>query len=256
MRNYEEVPWRAIHDYLLDIESAKTKNEFIIRAMSGLLRLIPVDVGAIMADDSGRVVLGDGFGDALIRSFNEYYRFRVPFIPDVHRFKISALSSRYSVDHCFITVWNDYKNTEFVTDFTRPAGNAVTLTHIAQSNPLHYSLHRSSRGLPFSETDRATLAVLVPHINNLHACFEKLQQMARYAVCEDEVRERFPRVSWREAEIAVLLCRGLSASEIASKLFIGRRTVEWHLEKLYFRLGVRTRRDAISRLTKTSGGEN
>jgi len=74
----------------------------------------------------------------------------------------------------------------------------------------------------------------------------------RAKICQGNVRSD----TWREAQIAALLCRGLTTSEIASKLFISRRTVEWHLENLYLKLGARTKRQAISRLAKASGGED
>ena len=68
-------------------------------------------------------------------------------------------------------------------------------------------------------------------------------------VGEDAIRELFPQVSRRETEVAVLLCRRLTAPEIASKLFLSVRTVEWHVEQLYQKIGARNKREAISLLT-------
>ena len=112
------------------------------------------------------------------------------------------------------------------------------------------SLHRSPRVSTFSETHCATLAVLNPHLSNLYSCFEKLEQSAPFTVCEEEIRGRFPRISKREAEVAILLCRGSTASEIASKLFISERTVQAHMDHLYFKLDVRSKREAVSVLTR------
>jgi ATP/maltotriose-dependent transcriptional regulator MalT len=53
----------------------------------------------------------------------------------------------------------------------------------------------------------------------------------------------------REAQVGALLCRGLSAPEIATRLFVAVRTVEVHLAHLYQTLGVHSKRQAIALLT-------
>src|SRR5204863_9384633 len=47
----------------------------------------------------------------------------------------------------------------------------------------------------------------------------------------------------QEQQIALLARDGLSNPEIGARLFLSPRTVEWHLHKVFGKLGIRSRRD-------------
>ena len=54
-------------------------------------------------------------------------------------------------------------------------------------------------------------------------------------------------ISDRESEVARLAASGLTAREIAERLFIGERTVETHLRNVYAKLGVANKRELVLR---------
>lgn len=84
--------------------------------------------------------------------------------------------------------------------------------------------------------------VISPEVEQI--AVSELGKFARMAREGSEVRAS---LTPREHEVLVMISRGLTMRQVASRLGISPRTVETHVAKLYRKLDVRTRVQAVSR---------
>jgi DNA-binding NarL/FixJ family response regulator len=64
---------------------------------------------------------------------------------------------------------------------------------------------------------------------------------------DDETRDR---LTPQEEQIARLARDGLSNPDIGAMLFLSRRTVEWHLHKVFAKLDIRSRKELAGALAE------
>lgn len=67
------------------------------------------------------------------------------------------------------------------------------------------------------------------------------------AFVEDKIEDDSPLLSDREIKILHLLSKGYRSEQIGKELFIAKRTVNYYIERIYKRLQVNNRAEAITK---------
>ncbi|MBD5804020.1 Serine/threonine-protein kinase PknK [Azoarcus sp. Aa7] len=81
------------------------------------------------------------------------------------------------------------------------------------------------------------------YLQNLRAAATRTEPVAPKGQSQDEAM----RLSPKEGQILRLLAEGHSNKELARKLFVTENTVETHLRRIYGKLGIRSRTQAVAR---------
>ncbi|MBU0926468.1 MAG: helix-turn-helix transcriptional regulator [Spirochaetes bacterium] len=233
----DERVWKAVHECVLEAGGASTRSALLAAFMAGTARLVPCDAGVGVFDRELRCVACDGWDERARRDYNDYFRTRVPFIG-----YDEALAARSGRD---VVPWLDYGETEFMRDFGRGLDLAYGLSPFRPALPLNISVQRSRRGPSFGASDCEALDALNAQLNNLLAVAERLGRADYAAWTAERVRGALPALSPREAAVLALCAEPLTIGQVASALAIGRRTAETHMARVFEKLGVRSRREAL-----------
>jgi DNA-binding CsgD family transcriptional regulator len=242
MSNNSIIPWVKIYDYLAELGSVGTMDEFVDQALKAISRIIPHDANGLFinTDKLGRVLSWKTTSDSekWLIPFNNYY---YQTMPDIEGQDIVTVD------------WNQYQNKEYTNDFIKPQGLRYTIGIFRLGGRVEeaiaFSVHRTKNSRHFNETEQQICRIIQPHLINLVTLLSKKNRQSNEGYYYAELIRDCKLLSKREAEIAALLYQQFTAPEIATKLLISRRTVEGYIANIYEKLKVRNRRELLIKLT-------
>jgi DNA-binding NarL/FixJ family response regulator len=91
------------------------------------------------------------------------------------------------------------------------------------------------------------------HLEREHAAeLEGIRVAVERVLTPERLRERFPALTAREADVLVLITHGHSNDEIAARLFISVSTVKSHVNAVFTKIPARDRAQAIALVLGTA----
>jgi DNA-binding CsgD family transcriptional regulator len=146
----------------------------------------------------------------------------------------------------------------YYAEYLRRVGLEYRMSIVIPKPPhsvIALALGRSGRD--FSERDRCLFDLLRPHLAQAHdnaATLARLRQESDRPTKDLRFsRESFGRLGLtdREAEVLLGVARGRTNTQIAANLYVSPFTVKTHLQRIYRKLGVEGRTEALSRVLET-----
>jgi DNA-binding CsgD family transcriptional regulator len=240
MTDYSRIPWPQIHHCLVEVGSERAVKKFTHKLLEEISLMIPFDISTCtFCEDSKTFAVKEAFGvsDEWNQKFISYYSRILPF----------DLRKPGVID------WENYRHYEFVTDFIKPLGIRRSIGLILNSsldNPIQISLHRSQYSQNFDERATIIMEILTPHLTNIYNYLNIIALLNKESGDSAALVAEYKVFSKREAEVAALASKRLSAAEIGSLLQISPRTVEKHIASIYAKLKVKNRHELFSKLSR------
>jgi DNA-binding NarL/FixJ family response regulator len=127
-----------------------------------------------------------------------------------------------------------------------PATQVVVLTTFADDEHIMAAMRAGARGYLTKDAGRAQIAAAVRAAATGQAVLDaSVQQRLVAAASPAPAAALPPGLTAREIEVLTLIGAGLSNREIAGRLFVSEVTVKSHVNRLFAKIGVRDRAQAV-----------
>jgi DNA-binding NarL/FixJ family response regulator len=132
-----------------------------------------------------------------------------------------------------------------------PGTAVLVLTTYADDDSLAGALRAGARGYLTKDAGRAELAAAVRSVASGQATFaaeiaDRLVRGFTTAAPPPGLRERFPALTAREADVLEAITLGHNNARIAADLFLGVATVKSYINSIFAKLGARDRAHAAA----------
>jgi DNA-binding CsgD family transcriptional regulator len=253
MGSASELPWTKIHEFLLEVGSTREPKELCVQVIKKIYRLIPYDQARVyFVNDFGKVydqvLIGveQTWSDVYLEHYSriENGRYSIPNRSSVIPDRIER--GRYSFPNLEGGVydWTSYKGDEFMAEYIRPQRlnySAGFAFHDADGFIKSvYMLDRTGRN-EYIRKEIDIMSVVQPHLDNLHQNLfvsESTRMMHENLAVQKALTKR-------EAQIAELLCRGLTPIKIGRTLSLSLPTVYRHIANIHAKLNVSNRQELL-----------
>lgn len=136
-----------------------------------------------------------------------------------------------------------------------PDAAVLVLTTFADDESITTALRAGARGYLTKDAGRVEIATAIRAVASGQSTFDaavgarlvaQLTGTPLTGTAPQSLRERFPELTPREADVLERIADGRTNPEIAAELFLTVPTVKSYVNQLFQKLGVRTRAEAVA----------
>ncbi len=238
------VQWKELYDFISICGEAHNPKNLAINILNGIGRLCPFDQALVYFIDGNRNICGQYLMN-IDASWSNMY---LGYYANTEDHKYSYNTEIREEPHKVVLRVKDWENetsTEFVPKYIQARGLKYScgfaLFDLNGNYRTIISLDRVTKR-EFSEAELELLRQLIPQINNLHKNFYYQGFILNAMKHETDETEK---LTTREAEIANLLCQGVSAANISRTLYIAQSTTYKHIANIYEKLHVSSQQELL-----------
>lgn len=243
------LPWRKMWDFISWCGEAHDLHQMLCNAVQELPRIVPCENAfacraQLLAGGRMSVYLEhNGIPAGVARTYCDHY-----FYEDIVHAYMDRDSPTYAMD------WTPSRlgSNGFVQDFIRGMMHVDFSAGIPVFDPdgtggVNLGFTRVGMTRTTKREEAILLALRAPLVNLL-AAMKRLESMPADHFLAAELESVRHLLSRREAEVVGYLCRRVGAREIASLLGVSKRTVDTHVQHIYYKLSVNSRAELLRRL--------
>ena len=241
--------WQKINDFVIACGDAHDPKGFV----AAILNSAP----DLLRFDRAFVLFFDGNGKVIHQHLSNISNETSDFYMSSFAHGSEAGNHEYSIDRYYreipdtidisIINWLDEPETVFIREYIRPQDLAYSMVLI------FYDLYGNIRTAvaldklnrkPWTGKELADIYYAFPHLSNLYKNFFYSEENGW-----GRIKAFSPDNSGltkREAEIANLLCQGVSPANVSSTLYISIATTYKHISNIYEKLGISSQRELLA----------
>lgn len=245
-----QTPFETVYNIVLACGRAHNQKDFCINILHAFLTNFPFDQARVyFLNDSGNIYdqylmgIDEYWGTAYYEYYSKLLNSRYHHYENLHndlrplRQKISV-KSKEEIQAERNKFYQEYP-------FARPVESSVGFSLFDEEDDAKTVFMFDRYSFDFSDYEQRIIQLAYPQLNNLHKNF--------FSKSNTEIQ--LEQVNWdttnltpREVDVTMLLCQGVSPSNISKKLGIAQSTIYKHISHIYSKMQVSTRQELLVRI--------
>lgn len=249
IRTTDSPDWKSIYDFVLECGKAQDPVSFASEVITHMKKICPFEEALVyFFDGNGKICnqhlhnIAENYSDTYVK----YYAYENSELHNCRKENYREIPNKTMMK---IIDWTS-EDTLFVKNLIRPRGLRYTLAFLL------YDLDRNYRTIyafdrlrmnQFTEQEMTNVYHALPLLNNYH---KKFFYTSRNLSVMPQFTTETSNLTVREAEIANMLCQGISPANISKTLFISTATTYKHIANIYEKMHVSSQRELLALLLK------